>query len=175
MEYFDLYDENRVNTGKKILRGEPCPQNLNRITIHLCIFNSKGEMLIQQRSNTKKSFPNVWDISLGGCVQAGETSKQAVQRELFEELGIDFNFENQRPFLTVNFDGGFDDYYIIKKDIDLKDVKFRDGEVQAVKWASIYEIIKLIGKRQFIQYNKHLIQALYLMKDKRGAFYFEKE
>lgn len=65
----------------------------------------------------------MWDVSVGGSVIAGETSDVAARRELFEEFGIDISFEKLRTSLTVNFEGGFDDFYLIEKDIELNAVK----------------------------------------------------
>ena len=119
MEKFDLYDDNRQLIGKVLNRGESCGKGENRVVIHVCVFNSKNELLIQQRASTKKTWPSLWDISLGGCTISGETSKESAHRELLEELGIDYDFTDNKPYLTINFENGFDDYYFIEKDIDI--------------------------------------------------------
>ena len=169
MEIWDLYDENRQKTNKTIRRGENCPNGLCRLVVHVCIFNKKGEMLIQQRHSTKKSWPNAWDITLGGCAVKGETSKQAIERELCEELGIKHDFSSERAYLTINFDNGFDDFYLIEKEVDLKDVKFVDGEVQNMKWATKDEILQKIKDEAFIGYYPSFINALFEMRAKRGV------
>ena len=91
MEKFDLYDENRNKLNITINRGDKLPENTYRLVVHLIIFNSKGEMLIQQRHPHKKNWPSLWDISVGGCVTAGETSVEAMIRETIEEIGIDLS------------------------------------------------------------------------------------
>lgn len=169
MEIWDLYDENRQKTSKTMQRGGVCPKGLCRLVVHLCIFNKKGEMLIQQRQSTKKSWPNAWDITLGGCAVKGETSKQAIERELFEELGIKYDFSNERAYLTINFDNGFDDFYLIEQEIDLKNVKFVDDEVQKVKWATKDEILQKIQDKEFIGYYPSFISAMFEMRAQRGA------
>ncbi len=169
MELFDLYDEDRQLLGKTIVRGDKCPEDTCRLVVHICIFNKKGEMLIQQRHSSKKSWPNAWDITLGGCVQAGETSKVAAYRELSEELGIEHDFSNERAFMTINFDNGFDDFYFIEKELDASSVKFPDQEVQAVKWATEEEILKLIQEKNFIGYYPSFISALFEMRARRGV------
>ncbi len=170
MEMWDIYDGNRQKTNLKVERDTEFTKDMFRLTVHICIFNSKGELLIQQRSASKKNFPNVWDITLGGNVQAGETSQQAAERELNEELFIKHDFGGDRPYLTVNFDNGFDDYYILKEDIDIKTIKFFDNEVQAVRWAGLDEILQLIKKGMFINYYPSFITALFEMKKHRGVF-----
>ena len=118
----------------------------------------------------KKTKPNMWDLTLGGCVRAGETSKQAVQRELFEELGIKYDFSDERAYFTINFENGLDDYYLIEQDISLKKIKFIDGEVQNVKWASEKEILMMLENGEFIEYYPSLISLLFEMRHgQRGA------
>jgi 8-oxo-dGTP diphosphatase len=47
----------------------------------------QGRLLLGKRSARRMSYPGVWDLP-GGHVEAGETSEQALQRELREELGV---------------------------------------------------------------------------------------
>lgn len=98
-----------------------------------------------------------------------EQSYVAAKRELFEELGIDISFEKLRASLTVNFEGGFDDFYLIEKDIELTQLKLQYEEVKAVKWASKDEIIKMINNHAFIPYNAYLIELLLFMRSHAGA------
>jgi mutator protein MutT len=44
-------------------------------------------VLLGKRSANRKFYPNVWDI-FGGHVESGESNRQALERELAEELGI---------------------------------------------------------------------------------------
>ena len=169
MEVLDLYDQNRQKTKKTIVRGEKCPQNLCRMTVHICIFNKKGQMLIQQRSHAKASAPNLWDITLGGGVQSGETSRTAAHRELIEELNIDHDFSNIRPHLTINFENGFDDFFLIEKQVKLKDVKFSDHEVQKVKWATKDEILKMIEEGKFVSYIPSFVASLFDLRKQYGV------
>ncbi len=169
MEIWDLYDENRKPLNKTIERGNNLGDNEYRLTVHVCIFNNKNEMLIQQRQSFKKGWPNAWDISLGGCVVTGENTKEAAQREVFEELGLKVDFSTMRPYFTINFDGGFDDYYFLNKNVQVKDLKLQYSEVQAAKWASLDEILRMIDNKQFIPYYKSFIMALFEMKVKRGV------
>lgn len=170
MELIDLYDMDRVKLGKLGEKEQKMGRGEYRLVVHICIINSKGQLLIQQRSATKKNFPNVWDLTLGGNVQAGETSRMASQRELKEELGLDYDFSNERPLYTFNFRDGFDDMFVIERDVDLKDVKFVDGEVQMVKWADKDEILKLIDDKKFIQYHKSLISFIFDAYKTKNSF-----
>ena len=171
MEIFDLYDENRMKTGETMIRGDLEPDGRYRLVVHIIIFNSKGEMLIQQRSSNKSSNANMWDFSVGGCVVAGETPLQGAQREVFEELGVSVEFERKIPGFTIVFKHKFDDFYIINKDIDIKDIVLQKDEVQAVKWVSKEEVLNLLRNGEFIKYKEGLIEFIYSFKDKNyGSF-----
>lgn len=52
------------------------------------LFNDKGELLLQQRALTKKTWPGVWSNSCCGHVMLNETSEHAAHRRLKYELGI---------------------------------------------------------------------------------------
>lgn len=168
-ELWDLYTKNKEKLNQTMERSKTQPKNTYRLAVHICLFNSKGEILVQQRQPFKKAWSNMWDVSVGGSVIAGETSDVAARRELLEELGIDISFEKLRASLTVNFEGGFDDFYLIEKDIELTQLKLQYEEVKAVKWASKDEIIKMINNHAFIPYNAYLIELLLFMRSHAGA------
>ncbi|MEC1177774.1 NUDIX domain-containing protein [Metasolibacillus meyeri] len=161
MEKWDIYDQHRQKIGKQATRGEELAKGEFHVVIHVCIFNSKGEMLIQQRQPFKQGWSNLWDITCGGSAIAGDTSQQAAARELFEELGIQYDFENIRPQLTINFERGFDDYYLIEHEVDLSALILQPEEVQAVKWASQEEIFTMMEDGTFIPYYKSIIGFLF--------------
>lgn len=169
MELWELYTYDRQRTGYTMLRGDGQPEGLFRLVVHVCIFNSDGEMLIQQRQPFKKGWPNLWDITVGGSALSGEDSRNAIARELYEELGLKFSFENLCPSLTVHFDGGFDDIYLIEQNVDLSEIRLQSEEVQAVRWCSRQEILKMIENERFIPYHKSLIELLFAMRKYRGA------
>ena len=170
MEVFDLYDCARRPVGKTMIRGTKTPAGCYRLVVHVCIFNSKGEMLIQQRASCKDSWANMWDVSVGGSVIAGETSQAGAHRELLEELGLDVDFSGLVPALTTTFTGGFDDIYILNMDLDPAGLTLQKEEVQAARWASEEEVLDLIASRRLLPYNSHLIQLLFFRRNHGGNF-----
>ena len=115
MEIWDVYDIDRQLTGKRMDRGAEFEDDAYTCVMHICIFNSKGEMLIQQRQSFKRTWPNLWDLSIGGHTEAGETSRVSAERELFEELGLKRDLSETRAHFTINFVHGFDDYYFLEE------------------------------------------------------------
>lgn len=61
---------------------------IERLNVAAVLFNHEGEILITQRSATKKYLPNVWHIP-GGQIDAGETVEEALKREVKEELNLE--------------------------------------------------------------------------------------
>ena len=169
LEKWDLYDMERQKIDKQIHRGDAMSTNEFHLVVHVCIFNSNGEMLIQQRQPFKHGWSNLWDITCGGAAVAGDTSAKAASRELFEELGIQYDFDRKRPQLTINFERGFDDFYLIEYEIDLNELKLQEEEVQAVKWASREEILKLIAEKEFIPYYESFIHFLFDSRNRYGT------
>lgn len=88
MELWDLYDAERKLLGKDHIRGDKIPEGCYHLVVHAWIRNSKGEYLISQRSENRKSFPLMWEC-VGGSVLKGENSRTAAVREIKEEVGLD--------------------------------------------------------------------------------------
>ena len=171
MEKVDIYDKDRKLTGKTRLKSEALQPDEYICIAHAVVFNRFGEMLIQQRTDDKLDWPGRWDITSGGGAIAGETSAQAAERELREELGLSADLTGERPALTVFYDLGFDDYYILKVDeISLSDVKCQTEEVKAVQWASKERILQMMAEERFVGYKEGFIQYLFSLKDGGGSY-----
>ena len=168
-ELWDVYDFHRNKTGKVHPRGTPLAAGEYHLTVHACVFNSEGKMLIQKRQPFKKGWSGLWDITVGGSATAGESSQEAIMRELSEEIGLSLDLTTVRPHLSVQFDQGFDDVYLIKREVDLSTLTLEYEEVEAVKWASLDEIFSMMDEGTFISYQKHLIALFFDMKDRYGA------
>ena len=56
--------------------------------VHLHVFNAAGELYLQKRPSWKDIQPGKWDTAVGGHVALGETTEEALRREVREELGI---------------------------------------------------------------------------------------
>ncbi len=168
MELFDLYDINRKPLGQTMVRGTKQAPNTYRLVVHLCIFSADGKMLCQRRQPFKRSWNNMWDVSVGGSVVAGETSEMGARRETLEELGLQLPDEIL-PSLTVHFDGGFDDYYCVTMDVDKTAYALQYEEVAEVEWLTKEEIMQKIEDSSFIPYSKGLMELLFFLRNHRGT------
>lgn len=153
MEYFDVLNEQGEFTGKVETRKKCHEQGLWHRAIYGFIFNEQGEVLLQKRSQTKKLWPGLWDITAGGHVLVGEFGEQALIREVKEELGIEIK-ENEIKYLvgstSTNVKGNiinnhFNECYIITKQVDINEIKLQKEEVEEIRWFSKEEILERIN------------------------------
>ena len=169
MEAWDLYTQDRVKTGQTMLRGDPVPEGLFHLQVHVCIFNEQGEMLIQQRQSTKRWYAGLWDYSVGGSAVAGDTSLAAAERETLEELGLQVSLAGRKPAVTRWYGAMIDDYYILPLNVALSDLHLQREEVQAVRWASREDILTLLAQGQFCPNPPGMIALLFdLYQEERG-------
>lgn len=161
MEIWDIYDKNRVKTGKTIVRGETLEPDEYHLVVHMWIINSKGQFLLQKRAPGVKSAPNIWAIT-GGAAIAGDDSYTACEREVLEELGIKADMSRAEVKLTLTRQDSICDVWVIRQDFELEECCLQEEEVSQVKWATVAEINELIvkGKFHIYRYQDELFSLL---------------
>ncbi len=96
-EIFDVVDEQDVVTHQAP-RSEVHRRGCRHRAAHILVFNSRGEVFVQQRSLDKDMSPGQWDTSAAGHLDAGEDYDACARRELGEELGIHVTAPLERLF-----------------------------------------------------------------------------
>ncbi len=165
MEIWDIYDVNRQRTGKQIARPAAWGQEAYHLIVHVCIFNAHGQMLIQKRCHEKRAWPDLWDVSAGGSALAGEESWQAAERETMEELGLKIDLKDVRPHFSVNYTRGFDDFYAVTAEPELKKLSLQQSEVADVRWATLEEVRRMEAGHTFVPYFPGLIDLVWQIRD----------
>lgn len=148
MECFDILNRDGSQTGEIAIKDSPLLDDQYDLGVHAYIHDSKGNFLIQKRKMTKTFLPGGWDIHMGHVI-AGETSKEAIIREINEELGIkltDITFLKRILWEKYNH---FIDIYVLCKDIDLSELTLQDSEVDDAKYITSTEMIELIKNMDY--------------------------
>jgi len=138
LEWNDVYDENRQLTGRLHQRGTPWKMGEYGLVVCVWVYDGAGHLLLTRRAKGK-SFAGTWENS-GGAAQAGETSRQAVARELFEETGIRAEPEEFELLDTDTDRNTFYDHYCLQRAVSLKEIVLQPGETDGVMWASFGKV-----------------------------------
>jgi isopentenyl-diphosphate delta-isomerase len=101
------------------------------------IFNSKGEMLLQQRALSKYHSPGLWTNACCSHPRNGETILEAANRRLLEEMGMQAELGVLTHFIyKAEFDNGLTEHeldYVVKGITDNNPITNPD-EVNDFRW-----------------------------------------
>ncbi len=86
-EIIQVVDDDNRETAT-VSRREMRARGLVHRASYILVFNSKGELFVQKRTQDKDIYPGYLDVAAGGVVLVGESYEEAARRELAEELGI---------------------------------------------------------------------------------------
>ncbi|MDE6657716.1 MAG: NUDIX hydrolase [Oscillospiraceae bacterium] len=157
MEYWDIYDKDKKLTGRTMQRNDFTMQDGDyHLTVLGVICRPDGKFLITQRALNKHWAAGWWEVS-GGGVMAGESSEQAVYREVLEETGLDVSKAEGGYVFSYHRESKGDNYFVdIYKfilDFDEKDVTPQLAEMQGFMLADKNQIAELAKQGIFLHYD----------------------
>lgn len=164
-EYIDILNADGSSTGKICLKSEIHTKGYYHNTAHVWFYNAKAEILLAQRAASKTIYPLLWDISVAGHVDAGETIEHAAIRETQEEIGIEIPKDSLEKIGVYDCfqsypngikDNEFHHTFISEINYDLKDLKLDTDEVAQVKFVSISKFRELLKNNN---HNGHFIAS----------------
>ncbi len=127
-------------------RGTLNREDIYRVSA-LWVTNSKGEILLAQRSFNKKNNPGAWGPAVAGTIAKGETYEENIYKEAKEELGLSsYKFLKGKKLTRIGPErknNYFTQYFKLVADIDIKNLKIQESEVEQIKWLSKEEIKKM--------------------------------
>jgi isopentenyl-diphosphate Delta-isomerase len=112
------------------------------------IFNSKGEMLLQQRADSKYHSAGLWTNACCSHPMPGEPIEVAVKRRLHEEMGIDAILKFSHKFIyKANLESSLIEYELdhVFTGVTDQSPNVNPHEVQAWKYISVDELKKDIA------------------------------
>ena len=160
MEILDLVDENGVPTGQTISRDEAHRIGARHRVVHVWLLreqDGRREVLLEQRSAQKDSFPLRFD-TCAGHIDAGDEPEESALRELCEELGVraaaeELTFIGRFVIRYARaFHGAlFRDYeisfsYLCRKPVDERNLRLQPEEVACVRWFDLDTLAAAVEK-----------------------------
>lgn len=148
-ELYDVLDGEGNKTGEVLPKSEVHERELQHASVFVWIYNSKGEVLLQYRAKNKRSFPEVWDVSVAGHISAGDTPLETAVREIEEEIGTHVSADELQqvdyvhdvvPWLPDKKHPEFCWVYILHTELDPSQLAIQKDELTAVKLESIDHI-----------------------------------
>lgn len=162
LEKLEVYNREKQKTGKIVerQRGIKLQEGEYIIAVQCWIINTNGEILLTQRK-LNKIHGGKWEPT-GGLIRSGETSFQGIKRELTEEIGLNVVDEDivlAKEIIEEREDINFlRDIYVIKKDINLNELYFNDGEVINSKYVTIKEFSNMIENGESFEWLNYFIE-----------------
>ena len=158
-ERWDIYDKNKQLTGRTMKRNDwTLKDDEYHLTVLGVIRRSDGKFLITKRVMTKAWAAGWWEVS-GGAAQAGESSYEAVLREVREETGLDvsgaeggyvFTYKRENPGEGDNY---FVDVYRFTMNIKEEDLHLQTEETDGYMFASKEQIEAFAKEGIFLHYD----------------------
>jgi isopentenyldiphosphate isomerase len=150
--YMDTYTGDGHPTGEVHSYDDVHRLGLWHKAVHVWLLNSQGQFLIQKRGPHMHTKPNQYECTAAGHIDHGQTSSSTACKELIEETSINISPE-QLEYIgtfvdTFEQDGGvvcnneFDDVYLVRMDVVLKELVYSEHEVVSLSWHDAREYLK---------------------------------
>ena len=111
------------------------------------MFNKHGDLLLQKRSSLKDQHPGVWDSSVSGHLDSGESYEAAAIRELSEEMGISAEFAPEEILkFSARAETGWEHIRLYRVRYD-GSLRFPSAEIETVMWFPLSELEQWIERR----------------------------
>ncbi|MFD2824716.1 NUDIX domain-containing protein [Lacinutrix iliipiscaria] len=165
IELLDIITSDGFPTGNSELKSLIHAKGYYHNTAHVWLYTKAGEILLAQRSALKAICPLLWDVSVAGHVDAGETIKQAAIRETQEEIGLLVNEEHLEKIGVFpcfqTYDNGIQDNefhhtFIAELVQDISQLTPQKNEVEELKLVRFNEFENLLHHSET---NNHFIKS----------------
>ncbi|RAJ16353.1 NUDIX hydrolase [Olleya aquimaris] len=172
-ELIDIVTKDGFPTGQSVLKSEIHKKGYFHNTAHVWFYTTQGEILLQQRAASKVICPLLWDVSVAGHIDAGETITSGAVREIQEEIGLTIAesdlekigvFDCFQSYPNGIIDNEFHHTFIALLTVPLSKLTPQKDEVEDLKLVSISAFKSLLDNSNtnghFVASNYNYYQAV---------------
>jgi len=166
-ETIDIVDKNGLPTGETALKSVIHTKGYLHNTAHIWFYTNDGKILLAQRAASKSIYPLLWDVSVAGHIDAGESIENGAIREIKEEIGLQIKptdlekigvFECFQSYPNGIKDYEFHNTYIVQLKVPIASLTPQEEEVQALKLVTISTFKTLLENSKI---NGHFVASNY--------------
>lgn len=166
-ETIDIVDKNGLPSGETALKSVIHTKGYLHNTAHIWFYTDEGQILLAQRAASKSIYPLLWDVSVAGHIDAGESIENGAIREIKEEIGLKIKqtdlekigvFECFQSYPNGIKDNEFHNTYIVPLRLPIASLIPQDEEVNALKLVSMYDFLDLLENSKT---NGHFVASNY--------------
>ncbi len=164
MEIWDVCDINRNKIkGRTSVRG--C-DDMREDEFHLVVFGiavtPDGRLMVSKR-HPDEMFGGMWEFN-GGSALSGEDSREAVEREVLEETGLDLKgCEGEIVKTNVKYHPGSNwiyDVWVFRTEIDTSGLVPQQGEVTEIRLESLQWVKERLNNGEFTSLTHEFIESV---------------
>ncbi|MGB2685845.1 MAG: NUDIX domain-containing protein [Olleya sp.] len=166
-ETIDIVDKNGLPTGETALKSVIHTKGYLHNTAHIWFYTNDSKILLAQRAASKSIYPLLWDVSVAGHIDAGESIENGAIREIKEEIGLQIKptdlekigvFECFQSYPNGIKDNEFHNTYIVQLEVPIASLTPQEEEVQALKLVTISTFKTLLENSKI---NGHFVASNY--------------
>jgi isopentenyldiphosphate isomerase len=156
-ERIDILNDD-LTVIKTCLKSDAHKYGWFHASVHIWFYTDTGDILVQKRAKEKKTFPNLWDVSVAGHITAEENEITSALREIEEEIGLkvlETDLHKIGTFKEVHrhgddlIDNEIHHIYLCKLKNDVHLLKIQKEELSEIKLISIEDFKREIKKTNF--------------------------
>jgi isopentenyl-diphosphate delta-isomerase len=164
-ELIDIVTKTGEPTGETALKSKIHSKGYYHNTAHIWFYTPDGNILLAQRAASKTIYPLLWDVSVAGHIDAGETIEKGAIREVKEEIGLKLKntdlhkigvFECFQSYENGRIDNEFHHTFISELMLPIAALKPQESEVEALKLISIFDFYEALEHSQI---NNHFVSS----------------
>ncbi len=159
-EIWDVYDKHKHKLGKTHSRGSAFLEGEYHLGTEAWIIQEDGQVLVAKRDDSK-SHGGLWECP-GGATLAGETGKESIVREVFEETGIDISQCSLELLGTSERQHELVETYVAVLKTNGHIINWQEGEVMDGKFVDFDTLESMMARHEFVQ---SVIQRFTMYKD----------